>query len=82
MGRIYLFLTPSKTDGRIPSQQSVPTTYNLTYWEVPSRRISRLLATLGVARGQNLDLHGGGEISDKKTHARYSTHQIPTDTHN
>ena len=24
---------------------------------------------------------GGGEVSGKKTHARYSTHQIPTDTH-
>ena len=24
---------------------------------------------------------GGGEVPGKKTHARYSTHQIPTDTH-
>ena len=31
---MYPFLTPSKTDGRVPSQQGAPTTYNLTYWEV------------------------------------------------
>ena len=34
LGKIYLFLTPSKTDGRVPSQQGAPTTCNLTYWEV------------------------------------------------
>ena len=28
--KIYLFLTPSKTDGRVPSQQGAPTTCNLT----------------------------------------------------
>ena len=31
---IYLFLTPGKTDGRVPSQQGAPTTCNLTYWDV------------------------------------------------
>ena len=31
---IYLFLTPSQTDGRVPSQQGAPTTCNLTYWDV------------------------------------------------
>ena len=31
-GKIYPFiLTPSKTDGRVPSQQGAPTTCNLTY---------------------------------------------------
>ena len=30
----YLFLTPSKIDGRVPSQQGAPKTCNLTYWEV------------------------------------------------
>ena len=33
-GKTYLFLTPSKTDARVPSQQSAPTTCYLTYWEV------------------------------------------------
>jgi len=32
--KISLFLTPRKTDGRVPSQQSAPTTCNLTYWEI------------------------------------------------
>ena len=31
---MYLVLTPSKTVGRVPSQQGAPTTCNLTYWEV------------------------------------------------
>ena len=30
LGKIYLFLTPSKTDGRVPTQQDAATTYNLT----------------------------------------------------
>ena len=34
LGKIYLFLTPSKTNRRVPSQQGAPTTCNLTYWEV------------------------------------------------
>ena len=34
LGKIYLFLTPSKTDGRVPSQQGAPTTCNLTYREL------------------------------------------------
>ena len=29
LGRKYLLLTPSKTDGRVPSQQGVPSTHNL-----------------------------------------------------
>ena len=28
LGNIYLFLTPSKTDERVPRQQGAPTTYN------------------------------------------------------
>ena len=32
--KIHLFLTPSKTDGRVPSQQGAPTTCNQTSWEV------------------------------------------------
>ena len=41
LGKIYVFVTPSKTDGRVPSQQGAPTTRNLTYWEVTSKRMSR-----------------------------------------
>ena len=99
---MYVFLTPSKTDGRVPSQQGVPTTCNLTYWEVSQQTyLQALLAGLSEATGQNSDLQGGveggietwvwpkgefipsggGEVSCKKTHARFSTHQIPTDTH-
>ena len=29
LGKMYLLLTPSQTDGRVLSQQGVPTTYNL-----------------------------------------------------
>ena len=48
---MYPFLTPSKTDGRVPSQQGAPTTYNLSYWEVSQKTyVSKtLLASLGVA---------------------------------
>ena len=34
LGKIYLFLTPSKTIGSVPSRNGAPTTCNLTYWEV------------------------------------------------
>ena len=55
LGKIFLFHPPppppSKTDGRVPSQQGAPTTFNLTDWEVFSRRMSR--ASLGVVIGQN-----------------------------
>ena len=34
LGKINLFLTLSKTEGRVPNQESAPTTCNLTYWEV------------------------------------------------
>ena len=76
---MYLFLTPSKTDERVPSQQGAPTTCNLTYCEVFQQvYVQTLLASLGVVTGQNwtLQLAGGGgvvgggavkgeEISDK-----------------
>ena len=38
LGKSYRFLTPSKTDGRVLSQQSVPTPCNLTYWEVSQQK--------------------------------------------
>ena len=34
LGNIYLFLTASKTDEEVPSQQGAPSTCNLTHWEV------------------------------------------------
>ena len=52
----YLLLTPSKTDGRVSSQQGASTTYNLTYWEVYQQTyVQTLLASLGVVIGQNSD---------------------------
>ena len=55
LAKIYLmYLTPSKTDGRVPSQQGAPTTYNLTYWEVSQQTyVQTLLSSLGVVIGQN-----------------------------
>ena len=41
MEKIYLFLTPGKTDGRVHSQQGAPTTGNIIYWDFPSRRMSK-----------------------------------------
>ena len=59
--KIYLLLTPSKTDGRVSSQQGAPTTYNLTYWEVYQQTyVKTLLASLGVVIGQNSDFQQGG----------------------
>ena len=34
LGNIYLFLTASKTDGEVPSQQGAPSTCNPTHCEV------------------------------------------------
>ena len=67
---MYLFLTPSKTNGRVPSQQGEPTTCNLTYWEVSQQTYVQLfLASLGVVIGYEfrpLVGLGGGERVDKK----------------
>ena len=67
--KIYLFLTPSKTRGRVPNQQGAPTTCNrLTNQEVSQK----LLASLGVVIGQNSApslgkaVKGGGGESDNK----------------
>ena len=54
LAKMYLFRTPSKTDGRIPRQQGAPTTYNLTYREVSHQKyVQTLLASLGVVIGHN-----------------------------
>ena len=63
---MYLFLTPSKTDGGVNSQQGAPTTCNLTYWEVSQQPyVQTLLASLGVVKGQNsaLKWRGGGRLT-------------------
>ena len=40
--KMYLFLTPSKTDGRVPSQQGAPTTAaNWFTWKFPNKRMPR-----------------------------------------
>ena len=60
-GKIYLYLTPSKTDERVPSQQGAPTICNLTYWEVFQQAyVQTLLASLGVVTGQNWPLQLAG----------------------
>ena len=57
LGKIYLFLTPSKTDGRVPSQQGAPKTCNL---EVSKQTyVQTLLARLDVVIGQNSALQWG-----------------------
>ena len=59
--KMYVFLTPSKTDGRVPRQQGVPTTCNLTYWGVSQQTyLQTLLTGLGEATGKNSEIRGGG----------------------
>ena len=88
---MYLFLTPSKTDERVPSQQGAPTTCNLTYWQVSQQAyVQTLFASLGVVIGQNSTLQlagwGGGGCRGERflaiAHSSYSRHQIPSDTMN
>ena len=67
LGKIYLFLTPSKTGGRVPSQQGALTTCNLTFWEVSQQTyVQTLLASLGVLIGQNSGFLLVGGDDDKK----------------
>ena len=96
LGNIYLFLTPSKTDGRISSQQGTPTTSNLTYWEVSQQtKVQTLLASLVVDIGRNSALQrgvgrggggggGGGRFLTNSTYQLFETpkNQIPSDTLN
>ena len=67
LGKQYMFLTPSKTDGRVPSQQGAPTTAaNWFTGKFLNRRMSRwLLASLGVVIGQNSTLQWGEGGTDK-----------------
>ena len=64
--KIYLFLTPSKTNGRIASQQGAPTTCNLTYCEFSQQTyVQTLLASLGVVIGQTSALQWRGRRRGK-----------------
>ena len=64
--KIYLFLTPSKTNGRIASQQGAPTTCNLTYCEFSQQtHVQTLLASLGVVIGQTSALQWRGRRREK-----------------
>ena len=54
---------------RVPSQQGVPTTYNLTYWEASGQQtyVQTLLASLGVVIRKNSALQWGwGKGVDRK----------------
>ena len=65
MGKIYLFLTPGKTDGRVHSQQGAPTTGNIIYWDFPSRRMSKRYWLVWVWSNWKSAFQcggGGGEI--------------------
>ena len=58
LGKSYLFHTPSKTDGRVPSQQGALTPCNLTYWEASQLTfVQPLLTSLG---GQRAEPFNGG----------------------
>ena len=71
--------TPSKTEGRVPRQQSAPTTCNLTYWEVSQQtHLQTLLATLGVVQGHN----ERRKRLLKNSRSSYCTHEIPSHTLN
>ena len=51
LGKNYLFLTPSRTDRRVPSEQGahLHVLCNLTYWEVSQQTyLQKLLASLGL----------------------------------
>ena len=53
---MYLFLTPSKTDGRVPNQQ--PDLLGRFPADVPV--CPDITGQLGVVRGQNSSVGGGG----------------------
>ena len=47
LGKIYLFLSPSKTIGSVPSRNGAPTTCNLTYWEVSQQTSTYIASQFG-----------------------------------
>ena len=68
LGKMYLFLTLSKTNGRVPSQQGAPTTCNVTYWDVSQQTyVQIVLASLECGNRAKLRPSvqsggGGGEV--------------------
>ena len=48
---MYLFLTPSKTDGGVNSQQGAPTTCNLTYLSFPATVCPDITGKFGCGKG-------------------------------
>ena len=96
LGKIYLFLTPSKTDEEVPSQQGAHSTFNLTYWEVSQQTYAT--GQIQLFRGGEGGLIGnwvwpkgyihpfsGGWGEGLRgfwqiAHSSYSTHQITSDT--
>ena len=74
LGKSYLFHTPSKTDGRVPSQQGALTPCNLTYWEASQLTfVQPLLTSLGGQRaepfngGRGVRGRGGGGLLTNNT---------------
>ena len=62
---MYLFLTPRKTNGRVPSQQGAPTTCNVTYWDVSQQTyVHRVPASLGCGNRATLrpSVQSGGGV--------------------
>ena len=81
LGKIFLFHTPSKADGRVPSQQGAPTTFNLTDWEVFLQTYVQSQFGCGHRAKFSPSVGGGGGGKEvcQIAHTSYSKHQIPTD---
>ena len=74
LGKSYLFHTPSKTDGRVPSQQGALTPGNLTYWEASQLTfVQPLLTSLG---GQRAEPFNGGLLTNNTFQLFYNSTQF------
>ena len=74
LGNSYLFHTPSKTDGRVPSQQGALTPGNLTYWEASQLTfVQPLLTSLG---GQRAEPFNGGLLTNNTFQLFYNSTQF------
>ena len=83
LGKSYLFHTPSKTDGRVPSQQDALTPCNLTYWEASQLTfVQPLLTSLGGQRaepfngGRGVRGRGGGLLTNNTFQLFYNSTQF------
>ena len=61
----FLFLTPSKTDKRVPSSKAHQQPENWLTGKFPSRRMSRLALLANFGCGHKPSVGGGKEVSDK-----------------